>query len=200
MQGFHRTYATGAAYHQRTLTPPDTWSCPIWDLQMFFCWDHWHSIIHYTSLWHLSLTWLFTDFDVITVHRFPWGICNGCGMPTGDAYSSGHLVLSHFGTCMCSNVETNLSWTCLVSGPLNFENPSVLQFCFVIYQLCRQRQLRPPPAFAQNICIGMSIALCVLYKRTFCSCGFDSYYFKILSKNAVVIFTARHLICTFLRI
>ena len=50
-------------------------------------------------------------------------------MPTEDAYSSGHLVLSHFGTCMCSNVETNLSWTCLVSGPLNFEHPSVLLFC-----------------------------------------------------------------------
>ena len=44
VQGFHRTYATGAACQQRTLTPPDTWSCPIWDLQMFFCWDHWHSI------------------------------------------------------------------------------------------------------------------------------------------------------------
>ena len=40
-------------------------------------------------------------------------ICNGCGMPTEDAYSSGHLVLSHFGTCKCSNVETNISWTCL---------------------------------------------------------------------------------------
>ena len=51
-------------------------------------------------------------------------------MPTEDAYSSGHLVLSHFGICMCSNVETNLSWTCLVSGPLNFEHPSVLLFCF----------------------------------------------------------------------
>ena len=50
-------------------------------------------------------------------------------MPTEDAYSSGHLVLSHFWTCMCSNVETNLSWTCLVSGPLNFEHPSVLLFC-----------------------------------------------------------------------
>ena len=72
----------------------------------------------------------FTDFDVITEYRFPKCICNGCGMPTGDAYSSGHLVLSHFGTCMCSNVETNLSWTCLVSGPLNFEHPSVLLFCF----------------------------------------------------------------------
>ena len=51
-------------------------------------------------------------------------------MPTEDAYSSGHLVLSHFGTCMCSNVETNLSWTCLVSRLLNFEHPSVLLFCF----------------------------------------------------------------------
>ena len=35
----------------QTLTPPDTlaWSCPFWDLQMFFCWDHWHSSIHYTT-------------------------------------------------------------------------------------------------------------------------------------------------------
>ena len=51
-------------------------------------------------------------------------------MPIEDAYSSGHLVLSSFGTCMCSNVETNLSWTCLGSGLLSFEHPSVLQFCF----------------------------------------------------------------------
>ena len=49
-------------------------------------------------------------------------------MPTEDAYSSGHLVLSHFGTCKCSNVETNLSWTCLISGLLSFEHPSVLLF------------------------------------------------------------------------
>ena len=28
VQGFHGTYATGAACEQRTLTPPDTWSCP----------------------------------------------------------------------------------------------------------------------------------------------------------------------------
>ena len=28
VQGFHTTYATGAACQQRTLTPPDTWSCP----------------------------------------------------------------------------------------------------------------------------------------------------------------------------
>ena len=28
VQGFHRTYATGVACQQRTLTPPDTWPCP----------------------------------------------------------------------------------------------------------------------------------------------------------------------------
>ena len=34
MRGYHKTFATGVAYWQRTLTPPDTWSRPIWDLHM----------------------------------------------------------------------------------------------------------------------------------------------------------------------
>ena len=38
-EGFHRTFATGEACQQRTRTPTDTWSCPIWDLQVFKCWD-----------------------------------------------------------------------------------------------------------------------------------------------------------------
>ena len=89
-------------------------SCPIWDLWMFFCWDHWHSVIPpihdslpnlisyriwlISWIWHhhfmsLSLFWLHTEFDM-TEYRFPLGICNGYGMLTGDAYSSGHLVPS----------------------------------------------------------------------------------------------------------
>ena len=31
---------------------------------------------------------------LITEYRFPKGICNGCGVPTGNPYSSGHLVPS----------------------------------------------------------------------------------------------------------
>ena len=51
-----------------------------------------------------------TEFDFLPNYAmFPCNICNGCGMPTEEAYSSRHLVLSHFGTCMCDNVETNLS-------------------------------------------------------------------------------------------
>ena len=33
--GFHRTFATSEANRQSTLSPPDTWSCPIWDLHLF---------------------------------------------------------------------------------------------------------------------------------------------------------------------
>ena len=161
---FHRTFATGAACQQRTLTPLDTWSCPIWDLQMFFCWDHWHyhtlhhQFVTLSLIWLLSLIWnhrfmtpsliwLLIEFD-ITDYRFPWVICNGCGIPTGYTYSSGHLVLSHFGTCMCSNVETSLSWACLVSRLLSFEHPSVLLFCFPMvmhFVLIRQRRWRSKP-------------------------------------------------------
>ena len=32
---FPLNIAMGAASQQRTLTPPDTWSCPIWDLHLF---------------------------------------------------------------------------------------------------------------------------------------------------------------------
>ena len=35
LRGFQRTFATGVACWQGTL-PPDTWSCPIWDLDMFY--------------------------------------------------------------------------------------------------------------------------------------------------------------------
>ena len=32
VRGFHRKFAMGAACKQRTLTPPDTWSCPTFEL------------------------------------------------------------------------------------------------------------------------------------------------------------------------
>ena len=34
-------------------------------------------------------------------------------------------------TCICSNVEINISWTCLVSGLLSFKHPLVLLFCLI---------------------------------------------------------------------
>ena len=33
---FHRTFVRGVEYQQWTLTPPDKWSRPNWDLHMFY--------------------------------------------------------------------------------------------------------------------------------------------------------------------
>ena len=36
---FYRSFVTGSASQQRSLTLLDTWSCPIWDLHLFHCLD-----------------------------------------------------------------------------------------------------------------------------------------------------------------
>ena len=41
--------AIGAASQQSTLTPTDSWSCPIWDLHLFKCWDR--SFLNLSCLW-----------------------------------------------------------------------------------------------------------------------------------------------------
>ena len=65
-----------------------------------------------------------------------------------------------FGTYMCSNVETNLSWICLVSGLLNFEHPSVLLFCSfdwsIFLSIMESWKLIPLKTYV--LCIG--ILLC----------------------------------------
>ena len=54
-------------------------------------------------------------FNMYSIFEEDLQIIENILMPNGDAYSSGHLVLSYCGTCKYSNVETNLSWTGLVS-------------------------------------------------------------------------------------
>ena len=50
----------------------------------------------------------FTELDLLpTYEKFPYNICDGCSMLSGDAYSSGHLVPSHIGLAYVLLVETN---------------------------------------------------------------------------------------------
>ena len=72
---------------------------------------------------------IWTLFPNLTFYLIVWGFHRKYA--TGAACN--RLVLSHFGNCMCSNVETNLSWTCLVSKLLSFERPSVLLFCSLAF-------------------------------------------------------------------
>ena len=97
--------------------------------------DHiqWHPPLkgHYTNFWPL-LIW--TSLPNLTFYLIVQGFHRT--YVTGAACQQ-RTVLSHFGTCMCSNVETTLSWTCLVSGLLNFEHPSVLLFCLRLFGYLR---------------------------------------------------------------
>ena len=50
---------------------------------------------------------------------FQWSVCNGCGIPAGNAYPSGHLVPSPLlGTCLCSNCWDQFPRTCRVFSRL----------------------------------------------------------------------------------
>ena len=60
--------------------------------------------------WPLYRAWSSPNYEL-----FPWIICNGCGMPAGNAYPSGHLVPSPFwGLAYAPMVETSFSRTCSV--------------------------------------------------------------------------------------
>ena len=73
-----------------------------------------------------SLT--FTDYE-----WFPWSICNGCGMPAGNAYPSGHLVPSPFwDLLMLQLLRPNSSNLPCLYSTFHLEYPLVLsRFCFV---------------------------------------------------------------------
>ena len=74
--------------HRGRLLPPDTWSYPIWDLHLFIQSNPHYLLVTFSPNLTI-LPNLTTDLE-----RFQRNICNGCGMPAGDADSSGHLVPS----------------------------------------------------------------------------------------------------------
>ena len=123
MSGFHGAFATGVACQQGTLTTPDTLFCP-------FCGG-----LH--VLWLLrpvsQTLHRFNDLPKLTHRneRIPSSICDGCGMPAGSAYPSGHLVPSPIVGLACAPiVETRfLELPCLYS---TFH----LEYSLVLSRLC----------------------------------------------------------------
>ena len=112
-----------------------------------------HHTLHHQFM-TLSLIWHFTEFDTfhwfdttnswpclrfdfllnltLLIIGFHGASATGVACLQGTLTPPGHLVLSHFGTCMCSNVETNLSWTCPRLRTFEFRTPlgtSLLLWC-----------------------------------------------------------------------
>ena len=102
----------------------DYWFVAIWSIPLTNV--KWHSdpwptvtsqpIRLSTNFMTLIPSLTFTDYE-----WFPWSICNGCGMPAGNAYPSGHLVPSPIlGLANAPIVETKfleLAMSLLDSSP-----------------------------------------------------------------------------------
>ena len=78
-----------------------------------------------------------TERDLLpTFEWFPLNICDGCGMPTGDAYSSGHLVPSLWDLHMFYLLRPILFRTCRYFAGLCSSNIPryFLDFALVLLQ------------------------------------------------------------------
>ena len=68
-------------------------------------------IRHYIIFYSVADPDLIIEFDFLPYcQRFPYNICNRCGMPIEDAYSAGHLVLSLLGFAFVLLVETTTTY------------------------------------------------------------------------------------------
>ena len=130
MSGFHGAFATGVACQQGTLTTPDTWFRPL------------YGGLHVLSLLRPVFPTLHqfndrTELDFPRIERFPWSICNGCGMPAGSAYPSGHLVPSPFwDLLMLQLLRPNSSNLPCLYSTFHLEYPLVLsRFCLLFMLL-----------------------------------------------------------------
>ena len=91
---FHRTFATGAASKQKTLTPPDTWSCPTLGL----------AIVLMLRPISPELV-LFPDFRVSNIPRYFYFTSNDLKISSNDLkISSIQLKISLIHLKMYSNI------------------------------------------------------------------------------------------------
>ena len=122
----------------------------------------WHpqSIRHYTNLWTYYRTGpyyrFWPDYQISRDFR---GALQRVRLATEDAYSSGHLVLSKFGTCICSNVVMS-------TDLLSFEHPSVLLFCFKGFRwnICNGCVMLTEDAYASRHMVLSGIRTFICYR------------------------------------
>ena len=108
----------GNAYHSGHLVPSPFWgACMCSD-----CWDSFPD--------SSPIKWP-TEVDFYRIERFPWSICDRCGMPAGSAYPSGHLVPSPFwDLLMLQLLRPNYSNLPCLYSTFHLEYPLVLsRFC-----------------------------------------------------------------------
>ena len=101
-------------------SPPPKCYMTLWDMTIYNDTLNWSDITPICEL--ITELDFITDFDLITKFYFE-GFHRT--LQRVRLANRGHLLLRTsgpvpFGTCICSNVETILSWTCHIYGPFEF--------------------------------------------------------------------------------
>ena len=135
--GFHRIFAMGAACQQRTLTPPDTRSCPVPEFDQFLTllliWTLWTWTLNLSCFWTFEFrTSLGTSVFLLWITCF----ISGLNLESMELLPFQRQGQSHFGLAYASNFEINFPkpccdfhyfWHCI--SPVHF------RLCFEMYSI-----------------------------------------------------------------
>ena len=106
------------------------WSIPLTNVKWHS--DPWPTVTSQPIRLSTNFMTLIPSLTLIDYEWFPWSICNGCGMPAGNAYPSGHLVQSPLWDLLMRQLlrPNSSNLPCLFST-FHLEYPLVLsRFCF----------------------------------------------------------------------
>ena len=101
-----------------------------WDMTMYNDTLNWSNITPICEL-ITELDFFYRFWPYYQILEVSIEHCNGYGLPTEDAYSSRHLVLSHLGLALVLMLRPFFPELVMSTDLLSFEHPSVLLFCFV---------------------------------------------------------------------
>ena len=120
------------------------WSIPLTNVKWHS--DPWPTVTSQPIRLSTNFMTLIPSLTSTDYEWFPWSICNGCGMPAGNAYPSGHLVPSPFwDLLMLQLLRPNSSNLPCLYSTFHLEYPLVLsRFCLKGFLKieCNEREIK----------------------------------------------------------
>ena len=152
--------------------------------------------------------WTFSQY----YEWYPWSICNGCGIPAGNANPYRHLDPSphfgtfyldpspHFETCLCSNCWDRIPRTCHVFTQLFTSNTPWyfpdFAFNIVLFIFTEKLKVILFHAIMAALCLGCLGALAECSSTTGSSIGLKTVLSVSLIGLAVLVVFLLLVICT----
>ena len=111
------------------------WSIPLKNVKWHS--DPWPTVASQPIRLSTNFTTFIPSLTITDYEWFPWSICNGCGMPAGNAYHSGHLVPSPFWGLACALiVETSFPDSSPIKWPTEVDFYRIERFPWSICDRC----------------------------------------------------------------